>query len=62
MREICGCSMEDVVQMVAVNPAQMYGLNKGKIEVGYDGDIVVVNDQFDVLAVVNDGKIQKMSL
>ena len=48
--------------MVAVNPAQMYGLNKGKIEVGYDGDIVVVNDQFDVLAVVNDGKIQKMSL
>ena len=62
MREICGCSMEDVVQMVAVNPAQMYGLNKGKIEVGYDGDIVVVNDQFDVLAVVNDGTIQKMRL
>lgn len=59
MIQMCGCSMNDVVLMASTNPAQLYGLNKGKIEVGYDGDILVVNSDFNILAVVNQGVIKK---
>ena len=45
--------------MASTNPAQLYNLPKGKLEVGYDGDIIVVNHHFDVLAVVNNGHIKK---
>lgn len=62
MMRICGCSLADVVCMATTNPAQMYGLNKGKLEVGYDGDVIVVNDQFDILAVINQGIIQRNNL
>ena len=53
------CSIDDVVLMASTNPAQLYNLPKGKLEVGYDGDIIVVNHHFDVLAVVNNGHIKK---
>ena len=59
MMRICGCSIDDVVLMASTNPAQLYNLPKGKLEVGYDGDIIVVNHHFDVLAVVNNGHIKK---
>ena len=59
MMKWCGCSIDDVVLMASINPAKLYNLNKGKLEVGYDGDIVVVNDKFDILAVINDSEIKK---
>lgn len=59
MMKWCGCSIDDVVLMASINPAKLYNLNKGKLKVGYDGDIVVVNDKFDILAVINDGEIKK---
>ncbi len=54
--------MNDVVFMASTHPAQLYGLNKGKIEVGYDSDILVVNDHFDILAVMSQGEVKRNQL
>ncbi|MFV0395376.1 MAG: N-acetylglucosamine-6-phosphate deacetylase, partial [Coprobacillaceae bacterium] len=62
MVRLCDCSIEDAVYMASTNPAKMYGLNKGKLEVGYDGDVVIINNNFDILAVVNDGDVKKNTL
>lgn len=62
MMKICGCCMNDVVFMASTHPAQLYGLNKGKIEVGYDSDILVVNDHFDILAVMSQGEVKRNQL
>lgn len=59
MMKWCGCSIDDAVMMASVNPAKLYGLNKGKLEVGYDGDVVVIDDKFNILAVVNNGEVKK---
>lgn len=58
MMEYTGCSNEEALYMASTNPAKLYCLHKGKIEVGYDGDIVVVNHDFDVLAVINENKVK----
>ncbi len=60
MMEWCGCSIDDVILMASVNPAKQYHLNKGKIAVGYDGDVLIVDDQMNVLTVVNQGKIYEI--
>ncbi|MBQ2319559.1 MAG: amidohydrolase family protein, partial [Clostridia bacterium] len=38
-------------------PAKRFGLNKGKIEQGYDADIVILNDDFTVSSVIIGGVI-----
>ena len=58
MKNWCGCSMNDIVQMACVNPATMYQLNKGMIKVGYDGDLVIVNEEMDILAVINNQELK----
>lgn len=62
MMKMCGCSIDDTVLMTSTNPAQLYGLNKGKLEVGYVGDVLVVNKDFDILAVVNSGIIKRNNI
>lgn len=57
MMKYCGCSIMDVVQMAAVNPATQYHLHKGKIELGYNGDIIIVNKDFDLLHVFANDEI-----
>ena len=38
------CTIEDVVRWMSTNPAECYNmLNKGKIEIGYDADLVLVD-------------------
>ena len=39
---------ELAVKMATENPARLMGLNKGKIEVGYDADFIVVDDNFNL--------------
>ena len=34
--------------MLSATPAKIFGLNKGKLEVGLDSDIVVLNKDFEV--------------
>lgn len=58
MMKWCGCTIDDAVIMGSVNPAKLYGLNKGKLEVGYDGDVLVVDDKFNVIHVINSGEVK----
>lgn len=51
-----GIPFEDAVKMASTNPAQMLGLNKGRIEVGYDADIVVLNENATISCVIVGGK------
>lgn len=37
------------VKMATENPARLMGLNKGKIEVGYDADFILVDDKFNLI-------------
>ena len=36
------------VKLATENPARLMGLNKGKIEVGYDADFILVDDDFNL--------------
>ena len=52
-----GIPEESAVRMATENPARLMGLNKGRIAVGYDADMIFVNDDFDLLAVVLGGEV-----
>ena len=48
---------EDVaVKMASENPARLMGLNKGKIEVGYDADFIIVDDSFNLIKAIARGQ------
>lgn len=59
MMKYCNCSIDDAIRMACYNPAQLYNLNKGELTVGYDGDVLIVDDKINVLAVINQGYIKK---
>ena len=50
-----GISEESAVKMATENPAKLMGLNKGKIEVGYDADFILVDDDFNLKKVIKQG-------
>lgn len=52
-----GIPFWDAVQMASATPAEYLGINKGKTEVGYDADLVIINDDFTVDTVIIEGKI-----
>ena len=52
----CGIILAEAINMASLYPAQLASLsNKGKIEAGFDADMIVFNDAFDVLATVHQG-------
>ena len=56
--EFTGCSIEEAVKMSSVNQAREFGLtNKGKLTVGLDADIVMLDDQLNVNKTVLGGNI-----
>lgn len=52
-----GIPREDAFYMASTTPAVYMGLNKGKIEIGYDADFIAVNENNQLCAVVIDGKL-----
>ena len=54
-----GIDFYEAVKMASETPAKRFGLNKGKIEKGYDADIVIINDDFTVSDVIINGKLYK---
>ena len=52
-----GIDFHEAVKMASETPAKSLGLNKGKIEVGYDADLVILNDDFSVYKTIIGGKI-----
>lgn len=52
-----GIDFYEAVKMATETPAKSLGLNKGKIEIGYDADLVILNDDFSVYKTIIGGKI-----
>jgi N-acetylglucosamine-6-phosphate deacetylase len=53
-----GIPLKDAVMMATQTPADILGLsNKGRIEPGADADLVLMNDQFEVMWTIVNGKI-----
>lgn len=54
-----GATLVDAIKMISYNPSLIYGLNKGELKVGKDGDIVVFDDNIEIDSVfVNGEKIK----
>lgn len=51
-----GYSEEDSVKMATENPARLMGISKGKIEVGYDADFILVDDNFNLIKAIARGE------
>lgn len=54
-----GVPEKDAFAMASETPAKLMGLNKGKIEVGYDADFITVDDDYNLCNVVIDGELFK---
>ncbi len=54
-----GIDFYEAVKMASETPAKRFNLNKGKIEKGYDADIIIINDDFSVSDVIINGKLYK---
>ena len=52
-----GIPTETALKMASENPARHMGLNKGKIEVGYDADFIIVDDDFNLIRAIARGEI-----
>lgn len=52
-----GIPERDAVKMATENPARLMGLNKGKIEIGYDADFIIVDDSFNLIRAIARGEI-----
>ena len=54
----CGFDICEAVKMMTIVPAELLGINKGKIAPGYDADLVVFDNNVNVEAIfVNGNKI-----
>lgn len=53
------CKMTDAIKMTSENPARALGVftNKGSIAVNKDADLVVLDDQFEVVLTISEGRI-----
>ncbi len=51
-----GIPLEKAVKMVTENPAALLKVNKGKLEKGYDSDIVVFDENINIEKVIVGGK------
>ena len=51
-----GIPEKTAVKMASENPARLMGLNKGKIEVGYDADLIIVDEGFNLIKAIARGE------
>ncbi len=51
-----GIDEDLAVKMASENPARHMGLNKGKIEVGYDADFIIVDRDFNLVRAIARGE------
>ncbi|MEH7238755.1 N-acetylglucosamine-6-phosphate deacetylase [Bacillus sp. JJ1562] len=59
MMKFTDCSLQDITEMTAVNPAKQINVfdRKGSIKAGKDADLVIVNDQLEVIMTFCRGKL-----
>lgn len=53
----CGFDICEAVKMMTIVPAELLGINKGKIAPGYDADLVVFDNDVNVEAIFVNGKM-----
>lgn len=51
-----GIPFDDAVCMATKTPATMLGLNKGEIKIGFDADLLVIDDDMNIQNVIIGGK------
>ena len=51
-----GIPEDDAIMMATENPARLMGLNKGKLEVGYDADFIIVDEDFNLITSIARGE------
>ena len=51
-----GVGLCDAVKMASTTPAKVLGLKKGRIEPGFDADLVLFDDAINVKGVILDGR------
>ena len=52
-----GIPEEVAFKMASENPARHMGLNKGKIEVGCDADLIILDDELNLVKAIARGEI-----
>ena len=52
-----GIPFDDAVKMASETPANMLGIKKGRIEKGYDADLLIVDDEINLKTVIIGGKV-----
>jgi N-acetylglucosamine-6-phosphate deacetylase len=59
LRRFTGCSLETAVDTVSRNPAEVLGLGKrkGRLQAGYDADIVIMDEDLKVWRTVVGGRV-----
>jgi N-acetylglucosamine-6-phosphate deacetylase len=51
-----GIPFEDAVIMASRTPAELLGVKKGRIEKGYDADLLVIDDNMNIEKVIIGGQ------
>ena len=54
-----GIPFADAVRMATETPAALLGVNKGRVAVSYDADLLLVTPDFDLKGVVIDGEFYR---
>jgi N-acetylglucosamine-6-phosphate deacetylase len=52
-----GVTLAEAINMASLYPAQLAGVNKGKVEAGYDADLIVFDEAYNVKATFLAGKL-----
>lgn len=52
-----GIPEADAFRMASQTPAELLGINKGKVEVGYDADLIILDNDYNLLTTIIDGEI-----
>ena len=58
MVELAGLPLQQVIPLATENPARLLQIEmrKGKIEIGYDADLVVISPRFEIRRVFLRGR------
>ncbi len=59
MYHLAGCSLEDSVAMMTINPANVLGIgnSKGSLQVGFDADINIFDEDINIKKVIVGGNL-----
>ncbi len=55
LNELVGLDLPSCFKMLSYNPAKLLGLNKGKLEKGYDSDVIIFDKEYNINGVFLKG-------